>query len=66
MNVNLVEGRKRYLEKLKSGEIVTVKRPSMKKGILAKCKDCMCDYVDGRLIAELLLVVYIPGCPMAK
>lgn len=38
-----------YREKLKSGEIVKPKRPSMKKAILAKCKDCMSDYVDGRL-----------------
>ena len=46
------EGRKKYLAKLQSGEIVRTKRPSMKKAVLAKCKECMCDYADGRLDCE--------------
>ncbi len=45
MNSGLID----YRKKLKSGEIVKPKRPSMKKAIMAKCKDCMCNYVDGRL-----------------
>jgi hypothetical protein len=53
MDANLLEGRKKYLEKVKSGEIVKPKRPSMIKAIKAKCKNCMCDYVDGRLDCEI-------------
>lgn len=45
MNAGLIS----YQEKLKAGEVVKSKRPSMKRAILAKCKDCMCNYVDGRL-----------------
>ena len=58
MNTNLIEGYKKYLARVKSGEIVRAKQPSMKKAILAKCKDCMCDYVDGKLDCE------IPGCSL--
>ncbi len=49
MNAKMIQGRERYLERIKSGEIVKPKRPSMKKAVLAKCKDCMGNYVDGRL-----------------
>lgn len=52
MHANLIAGRDKYLEKIKNGEIVRSKKsksPSFKKSILAKCKECMCDYVDGRL-----------------
>ncbi len=66
MNLNLQEGRKRYLEKLKSGEIIIEKRPSLKKGILAKCKDCMCDYVDGRLDCEVTTCSLYPWMPYGK
>lgn len=56
----MCEGLKKYREKLKSGEIVREKviRPSMIRAIKDKCKDCMCDYVDGRLDCE------IPGCSL--
>ncbi len=49
-------GLKTYHEKIKAGLIersFRQKRPSMKKAILAKCKDCMCDYIDGRLDCEI-------------
>mgnify|MGYP001560475192 CR=1 FL=1 len=49
MNTNLIAGREKYLELIKNGEIVKPKRPSMKKAVLAKCRDCMSNYVDGRL-----------------
>ncbi len=49
MNVGLIS----YRERLNAGEIVKPKRPSMKKAVLAKCKDCMCNYVDGRLDCEI-------------
>lgn len=53
MNANLIAGRKKYLEKIKNGEVIKLKRPSLKKAILAKCKDCACDYIDGRLDCEV-------------
>ena len=40
MNTNLIAGRRKYLERIKNGEIVKPKRPSMKKAVLAKCRDC--------------------------
>ncbi len=63
---NIREGHKRYLEKIKSGEIKKVKRPSMKKAILFKCKDCMCDYVDGRLDCEIETCSLYPWMPYGK
>jgi hypothetical protein len=53
MNEKLRAGYDAYLEKVKNGEIVKMKIPSMKKAVLAKCKDCMCDYVDWRLDCEI-------------
>ncbi|MDN3515358.1 MAG: hypothetical protein NG747_13300 [Candidatus Brocadia sp.] len=36
------------IEMRKNGE-----RPSMLKAVKAKCRDCMCNYVDGRLDCEV-------------
>ena len=47
------EGLKRYKEKVLSGEIKVLKRPSMSKAIRAKCADCMNNFADGRLDCEL-------------
>lgn len=51
--MKMIAGREKYLERIKNGEIVRRKSPSLKKSILAKCKDCMCDYEDGRLDCEI-------------
>lgn len=42
---------KKYREDLKAGLIIrkVTKRPSAIKAIKSKCKECMSDYVDGRL-----------------
>lgn len=45
----MVDRLKKYREDLKAGLITREKRPSMVKAIKSKCKDCMSDYVDGRL-----------------
>lgn len=45
-----------YVAGVREGSVSMMKRPSMMRAIKAKCKDCMCDYVDGRLDCE------IPGC----
>ncbi len=66
MNTNLIEGRKKYLARLKSGEIVRAKQPSMKKAILGKCKDCMCDYVDGRMDCEIEDCSLYPWMPYGR
>jgi len=47
------EGLRNYREKVKSGEIVKKKRPSMIKAIKNKCRDCCSDYVDGKLDCEI-------------
>ena len=47
------EGFKKYREKVLSGEIKVLKRPSMSKAIREKCKDCMNNFADGRLDCEL-------------
>ena len=47
------EGLKRYKEKVLSGEIKVLKRPSMSKAIRAKCADCMNNFADGRLDCEV-------------
>jgi hypothetical protein len=54
------EGLSKYREGVKNGSIVPVRndRPSMIQAIKAKCKDCMSDYVDGRLDCE------IPDCSL--
>lgn len=54
------KGLEAYREKVRRGEVVRkkVNRPSMVKAIKAKCKDCMCDYVDGRNDCE------IEGCSL--
>lgn len=50
-----VDALKRYREKVKAGLITVVKkhRPSMLKAVKEKCRDCMCDYVDGRNDCEM-------------
>lgn len=55
INEKAKNGLRKYLEKVKSGEIVKVKiiRPSMVKAIKEKCKDCMSGFVDGRLDCEI-------------
>lgn len=47
------EGFKKYREKVRKGEIVVKKSPSMVKAIRAKCKDCMNDFRDGRHDCEI-------------
>lgn len=62
-------GLKTYHEKVKAGLIerpLRQKRPSMKKAILAKCKDCMCNYVDGRLDCEIETCSLYPWMPYGK
>ncbi len=66
MNANLIAGRKKYLERIKNGEVVKPKRPSLKKAILAKCKDCMCDYVDGRMDCESEICSLYPWMPYGR
>lgn len=54
------DGFKKYREDLKAGLVVrkVVKRPSDVKAMKDKCKDCMSDYVDGRVDCE------IETCPL--
>lgn len=66
MNANLIAGHKKYLERIKNGEVVKPKRPSLKKAVLAKCKDCVCDYVDGRLDCEIETCSLYPWMPYGK
>lgn len=62
MNAGLIN----YREKLKTGEIMKQKRPSMKKAILSKCKDCMCNFVDGRLDCEIETCSLYPWMPYGR
>lgn len=51
-----VDHLKKYRQDIKSGKIVKMKqepRPSMIRAIKAKCKECMCDYADGRIDCEI-------------
>ena len=66
MNTNFIAGREKYLERVRNGMVVKVKRPSLKKAILAKCKDCSCDYVDGRLDCEMKSCVLYYWMPYGK
>lgn len=59
MNKKAMEGLKKYKEMVKSGKIIPRKPPlSPISSIKSKCKDCMSDYVDGRLDCE------IPDCSL--
>ena len=51
-----MEALRKYRENVKAGIIIPakrLKRPSLKKAALAKCKECCSDYIDGRLDCEL-------------
>ena len=48
MNKNAKNALNEYREKVKTGEIIKDKKPSMIKAIKLKCKECMGDYQDGK------------------
>ena len=60
------DGLKEYRRKVASGEIIPRQRHNMKKMIRDKCKDCMCDYADGRVDCGIPKCSLYPLMPYRK